>query len=160
MSNTTIGAMSLTVCVTLLGVFAGSPRAQNAGPVPLAKAIVGTWRGDAIFARQATNVGSVGLEIRFTDDGAVTVRREPVFPSRPAVDSWTGDYIVPGHVNRHQPPCTSCAEQRLRIPARRSDGREQSSRSNAASRPVPASLSWRRRPAPAVIASTGLARSQ
>jgi hypothetical protein len=81
----------------LLGWSAISPLAQSPieSPAPLAKSIIGSWRGDAVYANPRTNFGRADLEMRFTDYGIVTVRRGPL-PGRPVVDTWTGDYLILG----------------------------------------------------------------
>jgi hypothetical protein len=64
---------------------------------PLAKAIVGTWRGEAIIPGfQQMNFGRADLEIRFTDYGTVLVRMANPIPFSNVLSSWVGDYVVVG----------------------------------------------------------------
>ena len=71
-------------------------------PPPLSKAIVGTWRGEAIVCDKRVNFGRIPVEIRFTDYGIATVR-EAAWDSGAAgcgntlpAKTLNADYVVVG----------------------------------------------------------------
>ena len=80
-----------------------------AAPEPLSKAIVGLWRGEAIFCNNRTNFARTDIEIRFTAYGIMTVKRGPFSGcgvNRSVTDTFNADYMVVGHnvlVSLHVP---------------------------------------------------------
>ena len=98
--------LAVGVFLVGLGMATGGPwfaaRAQvispAPAPVPLSKAIVGLWRGDAILCDTRTNFLRVDIEIRFTDYGIATVRRDPFSSCGSGVGatSFAADYLIVG----------------------------------------------------------------